>query len=59
MVAIVVGLVVVAAGLWLTLGDDGSGMGAFGVLLLVIGAASLAANLFLRRRGFRMRRRRP
>jgi hypothetical protein len=57
-VGIIVSLAVVAAGAWLVLGQNASEMGAFGAMLLVLGAIFLTVNLALRRHGFRMRRRR-
>ncbi|MDT7580360.1 MAG: hypothetical protein QOK35_1624 [Pseudonocardiales bacterium] len=60
MAAIVVGLGVVLAGLWLALGQDGPEIAVFGWLLVVVGLAALAGNLYLRTRGYRMPgRRRP
>jgi hypothetical protein len=59
-VAIIVSLAVVAAGLWLTLGQNATEMGAFGAMLLVLGLTFLSFNLYLRSRGVRTgRRRRP
>ena len=60
MVAIVVGLGIVLAGLWLALGGGGTEMVTFGWLLVVVGVVASAGNLYLRARGFRMPdRRRP
>jgi phage-related protein len=59
MVAIIVSLVVVGAGLWLGVGQAGTEMASFGWLLAVLGLVFLAVNLYLRRRGFRTPRRRP
>jgi Na+/phosphate symporter len=58
MVAIVVSLAIVAAGLWLTFAENASDMGVFGAMLLVLGMTFLSVNLYMRARGFRMRRRR-
>ena len=58
MVAIIVSLVVVGAGLWLSVGQAGTEMASFGWLLVVLGLVFLAVNLYLRRRGFGMPRRR-
>jgi hypothetical protein len=58
-VGIIVSLALVAAGLWLTIGQNASEMGGFGAMLLVLGAMFLIVNLALRMRGFRVRRRRP
>jgi hypothetical protein len=59
-VGIIVSLAIVAVGLWLTIGQNASQMGAFGAMLLVLGAIFLTVNVYLRRHGFRMRgRRRP
>jgi type IV secretory pathway VirB2 component (pilin) len=57
--AIVVSLAIVAAGLWLTFGQNASGLGWFGAMLLVLGTVFLAVNLYLRHKGFRTPRRRP
>lgn len=60
MAAIVVGLGVVLAGLWLALGQGGAEIAVFGWLLVVVGLVALAGNLVLRARGHRMpSRRRP
>jgi Na+/phosphate symporter len=58
MVGIVVSLAVVTAGLWLIFVENDSDMGLFGAMILVLGLTFLSVNLFLRARGFRMRRRR-
>jgi hypothetical protein len=58
-VGIIMSLALAAAGLWLALGRSGSEMASFGWLLVVLGLAFLAVNLYLRRRGFRTPRRRP
>jgi len=58
--AIIVGFGVVVAGLWLAMGEGGGQIAVFGWLLVVVGAAALAGNLYLRARGYRMpHRRRP
>ena len=54
MVQIVVGIGIVVAGLWLALGQGGPQIATFGWLLVVVGAVALAANLWLRARGYRM-----
>jgi hypothetical protein len=59
MVAIVVSLAIIAAGLWMTFSQNASDMGSFGAMLLVLGVVFLAANLYLRHRSFRTPRRRP
>jgi hypothetical protein len=56
-VGIIVSLALVAAGLWLTIGQNTADMGGFGAMLLVLGATFLVVNLALRMRGFRMKRR--
>jgi hypothetical protein len=59
-VGIIISLALVGAGSWLVLTQNASEMGAFGAMLLVLGAIFLTVNLYLRRHGFRMRgRRRP
>jgi hypothetical protein len=58
-VALVVSGVLVAAGLYLAFGQPAAEMAALGWLFLVIGAVFLAGNVVLRRKGFRMQRRRP
>jgi hypothetical protein len=52
--AIIVGIGVVAAGLWLALGRGGGQIATFGWLLVAVGLAALAGNLYLRARGYRM-----
>ena len=52
--AIIVGMGVVAAGLWLALGRDGGQIAVFGWLLVAVGLVALAGNLYLRARGYRM-----
>jgi Na+/phosphate symporter len=59
MVVIVVSLAIIAAGIWLTFGQNASDLGSFGVMLLVLGMVFLAVNLYLRHKGFRAPRRRP
>ena len=46
------------SGLWLGVGQAGTEMASFGWLLVVLGLVFLAVNLYLRRRGFGMPRRR-
>jgi hypothetical protein len=58
-VAIIVSLAILGAGLWLTVGENASQMGAFGAMLLVLGATFLSVNLYLRSKGVGVRRRRP
>ncbi len=53
MVAIIVSLAIVAAGLWLTFAENASDMGVFGAMLLVLGMTFLSVNLYMRARGFR------
>lgn len=57
MIAIVVSALVALAGLYLALGGNAE-MTVIGWLLLVVGAAGVAGNLYLRSRGVRPPRRR-
>jgi len=58
----VVGIVFSAAmlvvGLYLVMAQNNTDMGLFGAMLLVLGGTFLAVNLYMRRHGFRMPRRR-
>jgi hypothetical protein len=56
-VGIIVSLGIVGAGLWLTVSQNDAMMGAFGAMLLFLGATFLGVNLYLRHRGLRTRRR--
>ena len=58
MVGIIVSLGIVAGGLYLVMSDNNSEMGLLGAMLLVLGATFLFANVYLHRKGFRVRRRR-
>ena len=58
MVAIVVSALVALAGLYLVLGGTAEGMTLIGWMLLVVGAAGVVGNLYLRSRGVRPPRRR-
>ena len=58
MVAIVVSALVALAGLYLVLGGTAEGMTVIGWMLLVVGAAGVVGNLYLRSRGVRPPRRR-
>jgi len=58
MVGIVVSLFVVAAGAWLVVGQNATEMGQLGAMLLVLGTLFLMLNVYLHRKGFRIRRRR-
>ncbi len=58
MVAILVSALVALAGLYLVLGGSAGGMTVIGWMLLVVGAAGVAGNLYLRSRGVRPPRRR-
>ena len=58
MVAIVVSALVTLAGLYLVLGGSAEGMTVIGWMLLVVGAAGVVGNLYLRSRGIRPPRRR-
>ena len=58
MVAIVVSALVALAGLYLVLGGTAEGMTLIGWMLLVVGAAGVVGNLYLRSRGIRPPRRR-
>ena len=58
MVAIVVSALVALAGLYLVLGGTAEGMTVIGWMLLVVGAAGVVGNLYLRSRGIRPPRRR-
>jgi len=57
-VAIVVSALVALAGLYLVLGGTAEGMTVIGWMLLVVGAAGVVGNLYLRSRGIRPPRRR-
>jgi len=57
-VAIVVSALVALAGLYLVLGGTAEGMTVIGWMLLVVGAAGVVGNLYLRSRGVRPPRRR-
>jgi hypothetical protein len=57
-VAIVVSALVALAGLYLVLGGTAEGMTLIGWMLLVVGAAGVVGNLYLRSRGIRPPRRR-
>ena len=59
MVAIVVSALVALAGLYLVLGGTAEGMTVIGWMLLVVGAAGVVGNLYLRSRGIGLPRRRP
>ena len=41
------------------MGENDSDMGLLGAMLLVLGATFLFTNLYLHRKGFRVRRRKP
>ena len=58
MVAIVVSALVTLAGLYLVLDGSAGGMTVIGWMLLVVGAAGVVGNLYLRSRGIRPPRRR-
>jgi hypothetical protein len=57
-VGILVSLGIVAAGGYLVTGAAGPEMELLGAMLLVLGATFLFVNVYLHRKGFRMRRRR-
>ena len=59
MVVIVVSALVALAGLYLVLCESAGGMSVIGWMLLVVGAAGVAGNLYLRSRGIGLPRRRP
>ena len=58
--AIIVSIGIAAVGLWLTMTENDALMGAWGAMLMFLGATFLGVNLYLRWQGFdtRMRRRR-
>ena len=56
--AIIVSLGSGAAGLFLTVTQNDAAIGALGAMLLFLGATFLGVNIYLRRRGFHVRRRR-
>ena len=45
-------------GLYLVMAENNSDMGLFGAMLLVLGGTLFAVNLYMHRKGFRMKRRR-
>ena len=59
MAGIIVSLAIVAVGLWLTMSENYSDMGLLGAMLLFLGGTFLFTNVYLHRKGFRVRRRKP
>ena len=55
---IIVSLAIVATAVYLVMGQAGPEMELLGAMLLVLGATFLFTNIYLHRKGFRMRRRR-
>jgi hypothetical protein len=55
---IIVSLAIVATSVYLVLGYAGPEMELLGAMLLVLGATFLFVNVYLHRKGFRVRRRR-
>ena len=58
MVGIVFSAAMLVVGLYLVMVENNSDIGLFGAMLLVLGGTFLAVNLYMRRYGFRMPRRR-
>ena len=56
MAGIIVSLGIVAAGLYLTMSENDSDMGLLGAMLLVLGVTFLRVNVYMHRKGFRIRR---
>ena len=59
MAGIIVSLAIVATAVYLVMGQAGPEMELLGAMLLVLGATFLFTNVYLHRKGFRVRRRKP